>query len=859
MKQSWVGGASVIRKKTLTRRLLWHPLRRLCSTSGKPGSGSPHPRSIDIIRDVYCRAAARYDRRSARKGWRQICGAKLAVGFSVLKKDKLRARSRAPEKVTTSGHYNENELQNWLRWLESPQSQVPSGKKMKQQMETMSPVSRSSLRCCRTKGQRQNGAELAADADSKENEPREADRLLLKSRRDLRIELEPAAGTRGRKEIEACSGCHQSPEVDLLCQNPGRIWANFKGSRPPLKIQSTRLKIARLLPCFQSPAQRNPSYSLCRVSEPQNVPPTQKERERLRYGNVYAANAASPTDIWLSLSGTQGWTSGKWGGMCTWGGRMLLAGIGVIWRCASDLFFPLWVLAFIALFPSRAFWRRVSGSLGFLVETSCQTDLSFTLSSPRFHSAPRTVLYLPFATTSLPVFDVVHGQQLAPPRTLYQTWIHTANRQLTSRQNAMSNKTTYCARQAPIAYFDTVTRATGRLPSKRRSTTTHAGVKPIWFRRRGRCTTSSHVNRQNVGEVGEAGQDAKEAVYARARGVAREACAISSITVSVGQQRPGKATEGEEQFSSMCLTDTREWTAAEGRKDNETVRERSGKGANTKTEGGDRSLVLRMRMGKSGRRRFELNRRLAGGQKTPLRYGDVVVLRPNFGVVAKGRALRLKYSAEGRDRRGSSAVTSYDEDERVERAAGVARKEKRKAGRRSKSSGNAATIGARRTGLIVGGAIYTAPIARERRVDGLGKGKDSTWMGTVNGQRGSEHGMRYTYRRRETSWSFFPVGQTQKGRGNGLNAPATEESILVATSGSRSSERTAFRRRGLDGNDGGRTTKTGARNTTTETRHEGACARGNVILRWTSRRCGRVFGGRNQTLKLEVREGLERR
>ncbi|KAJ7016388.1 hypothetical protein C8F04DRAFT_1345307 [Mycena alexandri] len=462
MKQSWVGGASVIRKKKLTRRLLWHPLRRLCSTSGKPGSGSPHPRSINIIRDVYCRGAARYDRRSARKGWRQICGAKLAAGFSVLKKTNCGRGVGRQRRIGFGG-------------LRVPRVKFPAVKKMKQQTENMSPVSRSSLRCCRTKGQRQNGAELAADADSKENEPREADRLLLKSRRDLRIELEPAAGTRGRKEIEACSGCHQSPEVDLLYQNPGRIWANFKGSRPPLKIQSTRsadpqnrganevfkhasrvltgltcaarrsLKIARLLPCFQSPAQRNPSYSLCRVSEPQNVPPTQKERERLRYGNVYAANAASPTDIWLSLSGTQGWTSGKWGGMCTWGGRKLLAGVGVIWRCASDLFFPLCLLAFIALFLRGCFgggfldrlvswWRRPARRISplpfplrvFLLHHApscicllqphrCQSLISFTANNSRH---PERHIKLGF---TLLIDNSRHA------RTLCQTWIYVAN------------------------------------------------------------------------------------------------------------------------------------------------------------------------------------------------------------------------------------------------------------------------------------------------------------------------------------------------------------------------------------------------------------------------------------------------
>ncbi|KAJ7044309.1 hypothetical protein C8F04DRAFT_1174746 [Mycena alexandri] len=59
--------------------------------------------------------------------------------------------------------------------------------------------------------------------------------------------------------------------------------------------------------------------------------------------------------------------------------------------------------------------------------------------------------------------------------------------------------------------------------------------------------------------------------------------------------------------------------------------------------------------------------------------------------------------------------------------------------------------------------MYTVPIARERRVDGLGKGRneqrrqrDSTWMGTANGQRGSEYGTRYTHRRRETYLSFVP-------------------------------------------------------------------------------------------------------
>ncbi|KAJ7036987.1 hypothetical protein C8F04DRAFT_1181003 [Mycena alexandri] len=36
----------------------------------------------------------------------------------------------------------------------------------------------------------------------------------------------------------------------------------------------------------------------------------------------------------------------------------------------------------------------------------------------------------------------------------------------------------------------------------------------------------------------------------------------------------------------------------------------------------------------------------------------LVALGVNFGVVAKGKALRLKYSAEGRGRRGSSAVGS---------------------------------------------------------------------------------------------------------------------------------------------------------------------------------------------------------
>ncbi|KAJ7030534.1 hypothetical protein C8F04DRAFT_1186748 [Mycena alexandri] len=111
--------------------------------------------------------------------------------------------------------------------------------------------------------------------------------------------------------------------------NPRRVqwgylesWNRFKGSHPPLKIQSTRSadpqncganevfkhasRVLTGLTCAEcgneteeravdevhirkkSPALLTAQRSPAQISEPQNVPPTQKERERLRYGNAYA-------------------------------------------------------------------------------------------------------------------------------------------------------------------------------------------------------------------------------------------------------------------------------------------------------------------------------------------------------------------------------------------------------------------------------------------------------------------------------------------------------------------------------------------------------------------------------------------
>ncbi|KAJ7725785.1 hypothetical protein B0H16DRAFT_1471669 [Mycena metata] len=146
-----------------------------------------------------------------------------------------------------------------------------------------------------------------------------------------------------------------------------------------------------------------------------------------------------------------------------------------------------------------------------------------------------------------------------------------------------------------------------------------------------------------------------------------------------------------------------------------------------------------------------------GGQRGDEAGPSIVVLRPNFGVVANGRVLRLKHSAEDRVQRSSSAVGSYEE---VERVAGVTRKEKTKAGRRSrrrlgpeKQRERRDDWSAAHTGLMVRGAMYTGLIARERRVDGLGKGKEGAMKGargirprcrqsTVKGARNARHAHR---------------------------------------------------------------------------------------------------------------------